>query len=1087
MSGYKVIPKGYEPRRKSISKKEREFADYMLKGLSAVEAARKAFNWRCATHSVEAQKAKDLSRSKRVKEYLEKHRKQEQAESEATGLFTDTSKIQWDKIRKFAYDKLIELRDDPRKPSRNRWQATQALEKLADPTADVNLIFMWIDLLWRGANAHCPCCHKTFPLREIKNNQLNDFRNTMNFPPDKEVITLFDQRNEILRRADTRKKPHAAQAIALAAPERHIAGLGAARAGKCENFDSKMILSDGSVVKAGDLIDKEFKLMAFGPNGKQVEASAFAQSNGIKEVFKVTTLSGRSIEVTGNHPLLSCGKAIRGQGKRTQMGQSKWVQVQDLDKEDFILVPSKLNLKANLTEDEDKVKLLGYLLGDGGTTVGVCFSQLEGKVKEEFKKITDKFDCTTKNRGDGITLRVRGKVKGINPVLDLVRKWKINCKSKDKTFPDWAWKLKDEQLALLLNRLFACDGYATHHPEIGITLASEKMIRDIELACLRLGINGRVRSRTINLNKKGFKAYVFSISKKQDIIKFCEKVGIYGKELNIEKCLKAAYMREDRSDYRHTGCPEGYFWDEIKSIESIGLNETVAICVPGYETYVSTVVEHNSFLLSLFGLLTFLIPGAEVWILAETYKRASSEVEYLEQFLNTLFYPYKEHMVQKIYEAKTEELTLKSKWGSVLKVKSAKAKGSITGRELEMALVAEPGWVPEDVFEELRARMSSRLGRIIMLGTPKGYGGILGRMLHLVVKDPKTRKTTRIPPEERTIEAGCDWGVSLLKYSIEPTDNPEYVKSELDSARMELTDAEYASEFEGLMTSQDGALFSQVKPYHLAKIPRGMYENCVWVLGIDQGPKNFAGCLLGFDGKKVVVSREYFESDNRLMLNHMDDLRNMVPHWIKENGGNPDNWLLTIFDVDPSIHNELAQFESEGNPWPTDVTFRPKNKTGTGFTQENWRKETYEFVNSLAKDNLLFFDEDNGDQLHDQLLRAMIKPENRDTDSPKRSDKGWIISDPWRGDHVVDAFVLSLYTILSGELLIPDVLPSVGDTWNEARSAMKYRIAMEERRELAGFTGKNVSSDEIFENEFNRPRQRRTSFNIPNPGYYDDA
>jgi hypothetical protein len=473
----------------------------------------------------------------------------------------------------------------------------------------------------------------------------------------------------------------------------------------------------------------------------------------------------------------------------------------------------------------------------------------------------------------------------------------------------------------------------------------------------------------------------------------------------------------------------------------------------------------KSLLLAMFAVLAFMIPGVEIWILARVYSAASSEIEYIDKFLNTLFYPYTKHVITRREDKKTEELTLESKWGSVLKIKSAKAKGSITGRELELALIAEPGWVPDDIFNHLRARMTSRLGRTILLGTPQGFGGILGRFTQMTRRDDRGRMK-RIPTDERTIEAGCPWNVSLLKYGMKLEDNPEGVISELDAARQELTTAEFASEFEGLMTTAEGAMFPQLAERHLQEIPREVYENCVWVLGIDQGPKNFAACLVGFDGRRVIAANEYFNDGPYTMKSKMQELRDMVPGWIRQAGGTPDRWRLTIFDVDPPLLNELDEFEDAGDEWPTDVTFRIKDKKGR-WNQENWRRETYEFLNNLAqpREANILFDTINCDFLHDQMVRAQARPGDEEM-----RQKGWIIKDPIRGDHVPDAFIMALFTILSGQMVLPDSGFKQDDPYADSRKAFEFRLRVDENRELSGFTGNKTTPDEQFEKSFGRKR-----------------
>jgi hypothetical protein len=703
------VPEGVKkktPRKKRLTAAEKRFAELMVfDNMGCIEAARAAFGWPCEPKSSTAQKAVNLNRSQRIVKYKFQLAQKLDQEVTAQQVLSDTSNIEFDSLRQFIYRRLESIRDDATAPGNSRFKAIAALEKMVDPSADVNLILMWVDLMWRASMAHCPCCHKTFPLRHIKNEKLEKFRSDVGIAPDEEVETLFERRMTILSRAENRKNPHPGQVIALSAPERNIAGLGAARAGK-------------------------------------------------------------------------------------------------------------------------------------------------------------------------------------------------------------------------------------------------------------------------------------------------------------------------------------------------------------------------SFLLAMFALLGFLIPGVEVWILARIYADAASEVEYLDKFLNTLFFPYTKHIITRRYDSKTEEMTLESKWGSVLKIKSAKAKGSISGRELELALIAEPGWVPDDIYNHLRARMTSRLGRTLLFGTPQGFGGILGRFTQMIGKDERGRMR-RIPTSERTIESGCPWNISLLKYSMHPEENPEYVASELAAARQELTESEYASEFEGLMASADGSIFPQLGERHLTVIPRDTYENCAWVVGIDQGPKNFAACLVGFDGRTVVAANEYFDNDPRTMKSKMDIVRDLVPGWIRKAGGDPNRWILTIFDVDPPILNELDEFEDEKRKWPTDVTFRIKDKKGR-WNQENWRKETYEYLNALAQpaNPHIYFDDLNCDYLHDQLQRAQARGGD---DAMKQ--KGWVIKDPVRGDHVPDAFIMALFTILSGQFTMPDVHKGAGDPYEESKKAFEFNLREAEERELRGFTGNTSTPDSTFENVFGRPRK----------------
>jgi hypothetical protein len=254
----------------------------------------------------------------------------------------------------------------------------------------------------------------------------------------------------------------------------------------------------------------------------------------------------------------------------------------------------------------------------------------------------------------------------------------------------------------------------------------------------------------------------------------------------------------------------------------------------------------------------------------------------------------------------------------------------------------------------------------------------------------------------------------------------------------------------------------------------------VWVLGIDQGPKNFAACLLGFDGKRVIAANEYFDNDPRTMKSKLEIMRDLVPGWIRTAGGDPARWRLTIFDVDPPILNELDEFEDEGLEWPTEYTFRVKDLKGR-YTQENWRRETYEYLNSLAQPTNpnLYFDATHCDFLHDQLVRAQAR---RGDDAMAK--KGWVIKDALRGDHVADAFIMALFTILSGQLLIPDRVFEVDNPYADAQKAFEYKIRKDEVRELKGFT-KETTADEVFKKVFGRDRHQTGGTRQPKEAWHD--
>ena len=217
---------------KQISEREKDFAKLMEEvGFGSIEAYRKAFNTRCEDPKSQA-KAKELARSKRVRDYRQKLKEQLERQRESRRILTDTGQVDLDRLRDFAFERLVQIRDDSSSKSNTRLKAVRALEALHDPSRDEALILKWAELAWRYQEAHCPACHNDFPLYKVRNEKIDQYRQEMKIKHKDKADGLYDRRFEIIKLADKRLRPHADQVKALEALERNIVGTAAARAGK---------------------------------------------------------------------------------------------------------------------------------------------------------------------------------------------------------------------------------------------------------------------------------------------------------------------------------------------------------------------------------------------------------------------------------------------------------------------------------------------------------------------------------------------------------------------------------------------------------------------------------------------------------------------------------------------------------------------------------------------------------------------------------------------------------------------------------------------------------------------------------------
>lgn len=166
--------------------------------------------------------------------------------------------------------------------------------------------------------------------------------------------------------------------------------------GKCLSFDTKIVLADGSIVTIEDIYkSKQAKLLTLKNDWKFniTEPSVFV-NDGIKPVFRVTTKLGRFVESTLTHPFLT----IQG-----------WRQLAELKLGQKIAVPRKLEIFGSEKLPEYQVKILGYLLGDGGlTNTNAVLTNNNPRIQQDFIESVQKFnlkvrvDNSNRTRADSL-------------------------------------------------------------------------------------------------------------------------------------------------------------------------------------------------------------------------------------------------------------------------------------------------------------------------------------------------------------------------------------------------------------------------------------------------------------------------------------------------------------------------------------------------------------------------------------------------------------------------------------------------------------------------------------------------------------
>jgi len=312
---------------------------------------------------------------------------------------------------------------------------------------------------------------------------------------------------------------------------------GSTDAGKCLSEDTLIINPEtGERKQIKDLITNPFrwKVLALNSDNKLETSKIMAiTANGLKEVYQLTTKSGRKIKTTFNHRFLI---------------PEGWKELQYLKKGDFIAVPNKI--KFQLSEEDltpESSRLLGYLIGDGGTTGNICFTNAEKNLLNDFiyclKTVCGDHLISKHKKSKAYSLYLTKPLKyknrhiGKSGVHKFCEKYNIKgYKSKEKRIPSEMFQTSLNNIANFIGALFDCDGFVpTNARTLEYSSSSEKLIRGIQHLLLRFGINSRLIFCYKKYNNKKFPHYILFINGWKNMKLFYENIPLQGKKKQLLK------------------------------------------------------------------------------------------------------------------------------------------------------------------------------------------------------------------------------------------------------------------------------------------------------------------------------------------------------------------------------------------------------------------------------------------------------------------------------------------------------------------------------------------------------------------------
>lgn len=382
----------------------------------------------------------------------------------------------------------------------------------------------------------------------------------------------------------------------------------------CMDADDIFEMHDGYPVHFSDLIGRKMmQIMSVNDELEQEWASAEFFDNGIQPIYELIFEDGEIVKRTGEH-LLYAGWNIHPDnheyGDEHKKGRYRvcndgWIKVSDLDETHAILCPDSTWFNFGKGRgDENEIKFLAYMIGDG------CFKGKKHSDRLQFTQDRNAQLYDYLNVLDNLNVKYCVSDKDIYNwvcvsttdayLISLVKKHGLlNKGSADKFVPRYIFGLNKEQVALFLRHLFSTDGWAclTNKAEIGYSSKSRQLVCDIQMLLRRFGIRAKIISKEVRWEhegkKKSGKYWGLYLSHSIDVIRFAEQIGIFGKETSVSQCYSYAInVKWNRGNWRFN--KSNYRWKKIKSIRLIGNKPTVGIHVPLNNTFLTSLVEHNS-------------------------------------------------------------------------------------------------------------------------------------------------------------------------------------------------------------------------------------------------------------------------------------------------------------------------------------------------------------------------------------------------------------------------------------------------------------------------------------------------------------
>lgn len=491
---------------------------------------------------------------------------------------------------------------------------------------------------------------------------------------------------------------------------------------KFDKYQNNIILKSRQCVPKGVYVDtpsgpkaiEDFKVgdkvYSYNLKKGQIEEDVVydAWRSGYRPCVKLKLKDTRIVEVGENHPFY-----IKEKG---------WVKAKNIQLNDQIL-DSNLGF-GDISPSPHEIKLLAYLITDGTTVKQVKFTNNNSLYIKEFIESSQEVFSTLKIRevvkGNGYDIFPHQDhgVSTKNPIMEWCESKGIAGHTLDKLLPSEVFNWNKESVSLLINRMFAGDGWISvlkrkdnKRLELGIASPSKLFLEQIKMLLKKYSIKCNIyESKGMRLQKNAF--FKLRITHSKSVSRFINEIGIYDKirEDHIEIISNSKYDVKDIP--------------VVRKIEYTEEKECFDISVEKNENFmINGLLVHNTGLsVATAGFVAWSAlfkHDQKILIIANDFKGAKRFLETVKQYINNT-----PDFLLPQSRLKDNQNELKFSNGSQIQAVASSPEAG-RGESLTMLVLDEAAFIEhaEQINMGAGLAISRTGGKTIIISTPNGTSG----------------------------------------------------------------------------------------------------------------------------------------------------------------------------------------------------------------------------------------------------------------------------------------------------------------------------------------------------------------------------